>query len=81
MTAPTSSLTEHVQAFSAGAHVTGAAFLDGAPALALGDGVVVIGEPSDQKRVAAHPDGAILAIAGDGKRLVTGGVVGRGVAH
>src|SRR6201996_3579214 len=80
MTAPTSSLTEHVQAFSAGGHVTGAAFLDGAPALALGDGVVVIGEPSDQKRVAAHPDGAILAIAGDGTRLVTGGGDGRGGA-
>jgi hypothetical protein len=78
--APTSSLTEHVTPFAAGAHVTGAAFLDGAPALALGDGAVLLGEPSDQKRIDAHPDAAIQAIASDGKRLITGGDDGRVVA-
>ena len=30
--------------FDAGAHVVAAAFVDGAPALALADGVVLIGE-------------------------------------
>jgi WD40 repeat protein len=78
--APASSLTEHVQAFSAGAHVTAAAFLDGAAALALGDGSVLLNEPSEQKRIEAHPDGAILSVASDGKRLVTGGDDGRVVA-
>ena len=45
-----------------------AAFLDGAPAFALADGVVLIGEPGAQKRVVAHPDGAILTAVADGRR-------------
>ena len=40
-----SSLTQHARLFDAGAHVVAAAFVDGAPALALADGVVLIGEP------------------------------------
>jgi WD40 repeat protein len=80
MAEPNSSLTEHVRPFTAGAHVTAAAFLDGQPALALGDGDVLIGEPDAQQRVTPHPDGAILVAASDGKRLFTGGDDGRVVA-
>ena len=42
----TSSLIQHARLFDAGAHVVAAAFLAGAPALALADGVVLIGEGS-----------------------------------
>jgi WD40 repeat protein len=80
MTAPASSLTEHIQPISAGAHVTAAAFIDGAPALALGDGSTLVGEPGAQKRVEAHPAGAVLIAVSDGKRLITGGDDGRVVA-
>jgi WD40 repeat protein len=80
MTAPASSLTEHIQPITAGAPVTAAAFIDGAPALALGDGATVIGEPGAQKRIEAHPEGAILVAVSDGKRLITGGDDGRIVA-
>ncbi|MGD1037140.1 MAG: WD40 repeat domain-containing protein [Roseiarcus sp.] len=77
MAEPTSSLTQHVRPLPAGAHVVGAAFLDGEPALALADGAVLIGEAGAQKRFAAHPDGAILLARSDGKRLLTGGDDGR----
>ncbi len=73
----TTSLTQHVRPIEAGAHVIAAAFLDGAPALALADGVVLVGEPDEQKRVVAHPDATILTSVGDGSTLVTGGDDGR----
>ena len=63
----TTSLTQHVRPIEAGAHVIAAAFLDGAPTLALADGVVLLGEPDEQKRVVAHPDATILTAVGDGK--------------
>jgi WD40 repeat protein len=75
-----SSLTQHARLFDAGAHVVAAAFVDGAPALALADGLVLIGEPDEQKRVAAHPDASILTATSDGKTLLTGGDDGRVVA-
>jgi WD40 repeat protein len=77
-----SSLAEHVRAIDAGAHVVAAAFVDGAPALALADGVVLIGDPDEheQKRVVAHPDAAMLTAICDGKTLLTGGDDGRVVA-
>ena len=74
------SLAQHARLFDAGAHVVAAAFLDGAPALALADGVVLIGEPEEQKRVVAHPDAAMLTAISDGKTLLTGGDDGRVVA-
>jgi WD40 repeat protein len=80
MTEPTSSLTKNVQFFDAGAHVTAAAFLDDAPAFALGDGAALLGEPGSTTRVPAHSGGAILAAVSDGKLLVTGGDDGRVVA-
>ena len=64
-----SSLTEQARLFDAGAHVVSAAFLDGAPSLALADGIVLIGEPDAQKRVVAHPDASILTAVTDGKIL------------
>ncbi len=73
----TTSLTQHVRAFDAGAAVVAAAFLGETPALALADGVVLVGEPDGLKRVAAHPDGAILAAVADGRTLLTGGDDGR----
>jgi WD40 repeat protein len=69
----TSSLTAHVRPLAAGVHVVGAGFLGDAPALALADGVVVVGEPGAEKRLAVHPDAAILVAACDGETLVTGG--------
>ncbi|MGO9770683.1 MAG: WD40 repeat domain-containing protein [Roseiarcus sp.] len=80
MAEPTSSLTQHVRPLPAGAHVVAAAFLDGEPALALADGAVLIGEAGAQKRIAAHPKGAILIARSDGKRLITGGDDGRVVS-
>ena len=77
MPKPTTSLAQHVRPFDAGAHVVAAAFLDEAPALALADGAVLIGEPDEQKRVEAHPDAAILTAVGDGKTFLTGGDDGR----
>src|SRR6516225_6900061 len=61
----TASLTHHVRPIEAGAHVIAAAFLDGAPTLALADGVVVFGEPGEHRRVVVHPDATILTAVGD----------------
>jgi WD40 repeat protein len=74
------SLIQHARLFEAGAHVVAAAFVDGAPMLALADGAVLIGVPEDQKRVVVHPDGTILTMITDGKILLTGGDDGRVVA-
>jgi hypothetical protein len=46
-----SSLAQHAQLFDAGAYVVAAAFVDGAPTLALADGVVLIGRASCRERV------------------------------
>jgi WD40 repeat protein len=69
MTEDQVSLTQHVAPIEANAHVVHAAFLDGQPALALADGQIWV----NGRRVVAHPEGAILAAASDGKWLVTGG--------
>src|SRR4051812_1967929 len=71
------SLTDNVAPLDAGAHVTAAAWLGDTVAFALGDGAVVLAKDGATHRVAAHPDGAILAAAGDGERLVTGDDDGR----
>ncbi len=78
--APTTSLTDNVAPIEAGAHVVTAAFLDGAPTLALADGAILVGAPGAQRRLEAHPGGAVLAAACDGARLITGGDDGRIVA-
>ncbi len=71
------SLTQHLNAFGAGAEVVAATFLGQAPTLALADGSVLVGEPEAQKRVAAHPDAAILTAVSDRQTLLTGGDDGR----
>jgi WD40 repeat protein len=75
-----SSLAQHARLFDAGEHVVAAAFLDGAPALALADGAALIGGPEEPKRIVAHPDAAMLTAISDGKILLTGGDDGRVVA-
>jgi WD40 repeat protein len=76
----TTSLAQHVHAFDARAHVVAASFLGEAPALALADGAVLIGEADEQTRVEAHPGAAILTAVADGKTVLTGGDDGRVVA-
>jgi WD40 repeat protein len=76
MSEPSTSLTQHVQPLPAGEAVVAATFLGGAPALALANGVVRVGE----REVAAHPNGAILCAVLDGERWLTGGDDGRVVA-
>ena len=77
MVEPTSSLTAHLRPLAAGAPAVAATFIGGEPALALADGTVVIGDPGVERRVVAHPDGAILVAARDGDKLLTGGDDGR----
>jgi len=79
MTEASTSLTEHVRSLEAGENVVAAAFLGDAPALALAEGQIWLGG-DDPMRVAAHPDAAILVVAGDGQRLLTGGDDGRVVS-
>jgi WD40 repeat protein len=74
------SLTESTTPIAAGAEVVAAAFLDGAPALALADGNVLFAAGGEERRIPAHPDGAVLVAASDGKRFITGGDDGRIVA-
>jgi WD40 repeat protein len=74
------SLTHNVTPYDAGAHVTAAAWLGNTAAFALGDGNVLLAKDGAAQRGAAHPDGAILVAASDGRRVVTGGDDGRVVA-
>ena len=68
-----SSLTEHLRPLDAGAEVVASAFLGDVPALALADGVVLIGEQGAQKRLVVHEGAAILTAISDGRTLLTGG--------
>lgn len=65
---PMISLADRLAPVEAGAYVVAAAFLGDLPAFALGDGSLVLGD----RRIALH-DGAILCVAVDGQRLITGG--------
>jgi WD40 repeat protein len=71
------SLTEAVTPIAAEAHVTAAGWLDDTAAFGLGDGSVLLARDGETHRVAAHPEGAILVAASDGRRFVTGGDDGR----
>ncbi len=77
MADPTASLTDQVTPIETGAPITAAAFLGAAPALALGDGCILLGISGAETRVVAHPDAAVLVAARAGKTLVTGGDDGR----
>jgi WD40 repeat protein len=71
------SLTQNITPYDAGAHVTAAAWLGDSAAFALGDGGVLLAKDGAARRANAHPHGAVLVAASDGKRLVTGGDDGR----
>ncbi|WP_442754446.1 WD40 repeat domain-containing protein [Methylocystis sp. JAN1] len=73
-------LTNAVEPLSLGDAVVAGGWLGDTPAFALADGSVTLGDSNESRRIAAHPDAAILVAAGDGKRLVTGGDDGRVVA-
>ena len=76
-TATVPSLTEAVTEITAGAEVTGLGWLRDTAAFTLGDGGVLLAKDGETHRVEAHPDGAILVAACDGKRILTGGDDGR----
>src|SRR4051812_47713131 len=76
----TTSMSQHVTALSAEAEIVAGGFLGGLPAFGLATGDVVIFDGETPRRVAAHPDGAVLLGHGDHTRLVTGGDDGRLVA-
>jgi WD40 repeat protein len=67
------SLTDRLVAYETGDPVQSVAFLDGIPAVVSDSGGVLLGAPGSARRVVAHPDGAVLASATDGKALITGG--------
>lgn len=73
-------LSSTVVPIEAGAHVTAATFLSGAPVLALGDGSVLFADLGEHGRMPAHPDATILAAAPLGDRYISGGDDGRVVA-
>ena len=74
------SLTEAVAAVDCGAEVTGLGWLGTTAAFGLGDGHVLLASDGAESRIAAHPEGAILAAACDGKRFLTAGDDGRLIA-
>ncbi len=74
------SVIERTRAVAAGTAVVGAHFVQDVPAFVLGEEAVLLApKGAAERRVAAH-DGGILASAGDGTRLVTGGDDGKVVA-
>src|SRR5260370_37324600 len=79
-TQATTSLAQHVRPLEAGAHVVAAAFIGDAPAVALADGAVLLGDAGQQKRVFAHPDAAILTAISGGATPLTGRGGGAGGA-
>ncbi|MDB5591997.1 WD40 repeat domain-containing protein [Enterovirga sp.] len=78
MSGTLTSLTDAVVPLAAEAEVTGLGWLKDTAAFALADGSVLLAKPDGAShRSAAHPEGAILVAACDGKRLLTGGDDGR----
>jgi WD domain, G-beta repeat len=74
------SVVERTRPVAAGAPVVGAHFLKKVPAFVLGEEAVLLApEGASERRVVVHA-GGILASAGDGTRLVTGGDDGKVVA-
>ncbi len=80
MTSNSPTLTAAVEPLAFTEAVVGGAWLGDAPAFALSDGVIHLGEAAEGRAIPAHPGSAVLVAASDGKRLVTGGDDGRVVA-
>lgn len=76
----TTSMTQYVTALSADAEIVAGGFVGDLPAFGLASGEVALFEGTSARKVAAHPDGAVLIGQSDHKRLVTGGDDGRLVA-
>lgn len=75
LSATPSSITSKLRPLAFGSGVVGARFLGAAAAFALGDGdIALVGE--GETRISVH-NGTILSLAGDGRRLLTGGDDGR----
>ena len=66
------SLAERVRPIAADGPIVGVNFLGATPVLVLGEEVLLFAGEGAEKRVAVHA-GGILASAGDGERLITGG--------
>ena len=78
-TTPLPSLADRVRPIAAGAPVVGVHFLGKTPVLVLGEEALLFAPDDGERRVAVH-EGAILASAADGARVVTGGDDGRLIA-
>ena len=76
----TVSVVERTRGIAAGGTVVAAHFLDRTAAFVLGEEAIVFAAPhAEPRRVAVH-DGAILATAADGERVISGGDDGKLVA-
>jgi WD40 repeat protein len=74
--APIPSIADRVRPIEAGAPVVGVHFFGNTPVFVLGEEALLFAGEGDERRVAIH-EGAILASASDGARIVTGGDDGR----
>jgi WD40 repeat protein len=77
--AVSASVAERVRAVAAGAPVVGVHFLGSTPVFVLGEQELLFAHEGGERRVAVHA-GAILAMATDGARIVTGGDDGQMVS-
>ena len=73
----TVSVVERTRAVAAGGAVVGAHFLHRTAVFVLGEEALLFAEPDGELRRMAIHDGAILASAGDGVRIVSGGDDGK----
>ena len=80
MSAALTSLAEQILPVAAGAEVTRLGWLGRDAAFVLADGEILLADGGASRRVAAHPDAAILVASSDGRRVLTGGDDGRVVA-
>jgi WD40 repeat protein len=76
---PLSSLADRVRHIAAGAPVVGVHFLGRTPVFVLGEEALLFAPEDGERRVAVH-EGAILASASDGTRIVSGGDDGKLIA-
>src|SRR5664279_3394718 len=76
---PLPSLADRVRTIPADAPVVGVHFLGKTPVLVQGEEALLFAPEGGERRVAVH-EGAILASASDGTRIVTGGDDGRLIA-
>lgn len=75
-----SSLSESIAAIDAGGHVTALSWLKDVAVFGVSDGAVLLAKNGEVHRIAAHPEGCVMAGASDGTRFVTAGDDGRVVA-